>query len=191
MLNIVLFGPPGAGKGTQSERLIEKYDLVHLSTGDIFRSNIKGETDLGKLAKSYMDKGQLVPDSVTIDMLRSKVLKYSNPNGFIFDGFPRTNAQANALDEFLSTQNTAITLMLALEVEEEELKSRLLKRAEVSGRADDADPAIIENRIRVYNNETAPVKDYYLQQGKYISIDGIGSIDEITSRLFSAIDSRN
>lgn len=191
MLNIVLFGPPGAGKGTQSERLIEKYDLVHLSTGDIFRSNIKGETDLGKLAKSYMDKGQLVPDSVTIDMLRSEVLKYSNPNGFIFDGFPRTNAQANALDEFLSTQNTAITLMLALEVEEEELKTRLLKRAEVSGRADDADPSIIENRIRVYNNETAPVKDFYLQQGKFISIDGIGSIDEITSRLFSAIDARN
>ncbi|MFM7757547.1 MAG: adenylate kinase [Crocinitomicaceae bacterium] len=191
MLNIVLFGPPGAGKGTQSERLIEKYDLVHLSTGDIFRSNIKGETELGKLAKSYMDKGQLVPDSVTIDMLRSEVLKYSNPKGFIFDGFPRTNAQANALDEFLSTQNTAITLMLALEVEEEELKTRLLKRAEVSGRADDADPAIIENRIRVYNNETAPVKDYYLQQGKFISIDGIGSIDDITSRLFSAIDARN
>ncbi|HBW85298.1 MAG TPA: adenylate kinase [Crocinitomicaceae bacterium] len=191
MLNVVLFGPPGAGKGTQSERLIEKYDLVHLSTGDIFRSNIKGETELGKLAKSYMDKGQLVPDSVTIDMLRSEVLKYSNPKGFIFDGFPRTNAQANALDEFLSTQNTAITLMLALEVEEEELKTRLLKRAEVSGRADDADPAIIENRIRVYNNETAPVKDYYLQQGKFISIDGIGSIDDITTRLFSAIDSRN
>jgi adenylate kinase len=191
MLNIVLFGPPGAGKGTQSERLIEKYDLVHLSTGDIFRSNIKGETELGKLAKSYMDKGQLVPDSVTIDMLRSEVLKYSNPKGFIFDGFPRTNAQANALDEFLSTQNTAITLMLALEVEEEELKTRLLKRAEVSGRADDADPSIIENRIRVYNNETAPVKDFYLQQGKFISIDGIGSIDEITSRLFSAIDARN
>jgi adenylate kinase len=191
MLNVVLFGPPGAGKGTQSERLIEKYDLVHLSTGDIFRSNIKGETELGKLAKSYMDKGQLVPDSVTIDMLRSEVLKYSNPKGFIFDGFPRTNAQANALDEFLSTQNTAITLMLALDVEEEELKTRLLKRAEVSGRADDADPAIIENRIRVYNNETAPVKDYYLQQGKFISIDGIGSIDDITSRLFSAIDARN
>jgi len=191
MLNVVLFGPPGAGKGTQSERLIEKYDLVHLSTGDIFRSNIKGETELGKLAKSYMDKGQLVPDSVTIDMLRSEVLKYSNPKGFIFDGFPRTNAQAKALDEFLSTQNTAITLMLALDVEEEELKTRLLKRAEVSGRADDADPAIIENRIRVYNNETAPVKDYYLQQGKFISIDGIGSIDDITSRLFSAIDARN
>ncbi|MFM7637906.1 MAG: adenylate kinase [Crocinitomicaceae bacterium] len=191
MLNVVLFGPPGAGKGTQSERLIEKYDLVHLSTGDIFRSNIKGETELGKLAKSYMDKGQLVPDSVTIDMLRSEVLKYSNPKGFIFDGFPRTNAQANALDEFLSTQNTAITLMLALEVEEEELKTRLLKRSEVSGRADDADPAIIENRIRVYNNETAPVKDYYLLQGKFISIDGIGSIDDITSRLFSAIDTRN
>jgi adenylate kinase len=191
MLNIVLFGPPGAGKGTQSERLIEKYDLVHLSTGDIFRANIKGETELGKLAKSYMNQGKLVPDSVTIDMLRSEVLKHISPKGFIFDGFPRTNAQATALDDFLSTMNTTIAVMLALEVEENELKVRLLKRAEVSGRADDADPSVIENRIRVYNNETAPVKDYYQQQGKFVSIDGLGSIDEITKRLFSAIDARN
>ena len=191
MLNIVLFGPPGAGKGTQSERLIEKYNLVHLSTGDIFRANIKGETELGKLAKSFMDQGKLVPDSVTIDMLRSEVLKQSTPNGFIFDGFPRTNAQAAALDEFLLSIDSSILLMLALEVEENELKTRLLKRAGVSGRADDADPVIIENRIRVYNNETAPVKDYYKQQGKFVSIDGIGTIDDITQRLFSVIDEKN
>ncbi len=188
MLNIVLFGPPGAGKGTQSERLIEKYNLVHLSTGDVFRANIKGETELGKLAKSYMDAGQLVPDAVTIDMLRSEVAKYTDPKGFIFDGFPRTNAQAQALDEFLSSLNTQISLMLALEVEEQELKTRLLKRAEVSGRADDADPAVIEKRISVYNQETAPVKAFYQAQEKFIAIDGIGSIDDITQRLFAAID---
>jgi adenylate kinase len=188
MLNIVLFGPPGAGKGTQSERLIEKYGLVHLSTGDVFRANIKGETELGKLAKSYMDAGQLVPDEVTINMLRSEVVKHTAPKGFIFDGFPRTNAQAQALDEFLASLETEITLMLALEVEENELKTRLLKRAEVSGRPDDADPAVIEKRISVYNQETAPVKAFYQAQDKFMAIDGIGSIDDITQRLFSAID---
>jgi adenylate kinase len=188
MLNIVLFGPPGAGKGTQSERLIEKYGLVHLSTGDIFRANIKGETELGVLAKSYMDKGQLVPDEVTINMLRSEVEKHVSPKGFIFDGFPRTNAQAKALDDLLTGMGTGISVMLALEVEEDELKERLKKRAEVSGRVDDADPKVIENRIRVYNSETAPVKDYYQGQNKFVGINGIGSIDEITQRLFSAID---
>jgi len=188
MLNIVLFGPPGAGKGTQSERLISKYNLVHLSTGDIFRANIKGETELGTLAKSYIDKGQLVPDSVTIDLLRSEVLKHENAKGFIFDGFPRTQNQAGALDDFLSSINTSISVMLSLDVEEEELKSRLMKRAKVSGRADDADPKIIENRIAVYKNETAPVKSYYSDQNKFISIDGMGSVDDITQRLFASID---
>jgi len=188
MLNIVLFGPPGAGKGTQSERLIEKYNLIHLSTGDVFRANIKGETELGKLAKSYMDAGKLVPDAVTIDMLRSEVVKHQDPKGFIFDGFPRTNAQAQALDDFLASLQTEISLMLALEVEEQELKTRLLKRAEVSGRADDADPAVIEKRITVYNQETAPVKAFYQAQEKFVAIDGIGSIDQITQRLFAAID---
>lgn len=188
MLNIVLFGPPGAGKGTQSERLIERYGLVHLSTGDIFRANIKGETELGLMAKSFMDQGKLVPDEVTINMLHSEVLKHDNPKGFIFDGFPRTNAQALALDVLLDGLNAPISLMLALEVEESELKVRLLKRAESSGRADDADPAIIENRIRVYNNETAPVKAFYQAQNKFKSIDGIGTIDEITERLFAAIE---
>lgn len=188
MLNLVLFGPPGAGKGTQSERLIEKYGLVHLSTGDIFRANIKGETELGKLAKSYMDKGSLVPDEVTINMLRSEVMKHENPKGFIFDGFPRTTAQAVALDEFLNSLQTSISLMLALDVEENELRDRLMKRAEFSGRPDDADPAIIQNRINVYKNETAPVKAFYEAQQKFVSINGIGSIDEISDRLYQAID---
>ena len=190
MLNIVLFGPPGAGKGTQSERLIEKYDLVHLSTGDIFRANIKMQSELGVLAKSYMDKGLLVPDSVTIEMLRSEVLKKQEASGFIFDGFPRTNAQAAALDEVLLTFKTSITMMAALEVEEEELKRRLLNRATTSGRADDGDISIIENRISVYNKETAPVKDFYQNQNKFISINGLGTIDEITARLFSAIETK-
>lgn len=190
MLNIVLFGPPGAGKGTQSERLIEKYGLFHLSTGDIFRANIKGETELGLLAKSYMDKGNLVPDEVTINMLKSEVQKRPDAKGFIFDGFPRTNAQATALDSLLDSMNTSITMMLGLEVAEEELRERLRKRAEFSGRPDDADPAVIQNRINVYNNETAPVKAFYEAQGKYIAINGIGSIDEISERLYAAIDSR-
>ena len=190
MLNIVLFGPPGAGKGTQSERLIEKYNLVHLSTGDIFRANIKMESELGVLAKSYMDQGLLVPDSVTIEMLRSEVSKKQEALGFIFDGFPRTNAQAAALDEVLLTFETSITMMAALEVEEEELKRRLLNRATTSGRPDDGDISIIENRISVYNKETSPVKIYYQNQNKFISINGLGTIDEITTRLFSAIDTK-
>lgn len=188
MLNIVLFGPPGAGKGTQSERIIEKYGLVHLSTGDIFRANIKGETELGLLAKSYMDQGQLVPDEVTINMLKSEVRKHSAPAGFIFDGFPRTNAQASALDAFLQEEGTEISVMLALDVEENELKERLRKRAEISGRADDADPVVIQNRINVYRSETEPVKAFYQAQNKFVSINGIGEIDEITERLFKAID---
>ena len=188
MLNIVLFGPPGAGKGTQSERLIQKYGLVHLSTGDIFRANIKGETELGKLAKSYMDQGALVPDEVTINMLRSEVLKHPEVNGFIFDGFPRTNAQADALDAFLSELNTTISIMLALDVEEVELRSRLLLRGKNSGRPDDVNPEIIQKRIDVYNNETKPVKDFYQGQNKFVSINGLGEIDEISTRLYQAID---
>ena len=191
MLNIVLFGPPGAGKGTQSERLIQKYGLIHLSTGDIFRANIKGETELGKLAKSYMDQGSLVPDEVTINMLRTEVLKHPEANGFIFDGFPRTNAQAQALDTFLATLNSAISIMLALEVEEAELRTRLLLRGQNSGRPDDVNPEVIQKRIDVYNNETKPVKDFYQKQNKFVSIDGIGEIDEISHRLYAAIDALN
>lgn len=188
MLNIVLFGPPGAGKGTQSENLISRYNLVHLSTGDIFRSNIKGQTELGKLAKSYIDKGELVPDEVTIKMLESEVEKHPEAKGFIFDGFPRTTAQAEALDRFLESRDTSITMMLALEVPEEELKKRLKHRAETSGRTDDADPKVIQKRIDVYQQETAPVADYYRKQNKYKGIDGMGSIEEISKRLFAAID---
>ncbi|NOQ70844.1 MAG: adenylate kinase [Crocinitomix sp.] len=188
MLNIVLFGPPGAGKGTQAERLVEKYELFHLSTGDVFRSNIKEETELGVLAKSYMDKGQLVPDEVTIKLLISEVDKHPEAKGFIFDGFPRTEPQAAALDDILAERNSGITMMLGLDVKEEELKSRLLKRAETSGRADDADPEVIQKRIDVYRAETAPVKGFYAAQDKFIKIDGFGTLQEITDRLFIAID---
>lgn len=188
MLNLVLFGPPGAGKGTQAARLVEKYQLVHLSTGDIFRSNIKEGTDLGQLAKSYIDKGALVPDEVTIGMLEAEVNSNSNAKGFIFDGFPRTSAQAEALDAFLSTKDTEVSSMLALEVDENELITRLLERGKSSGRADDQDAGIIKNRIRVYENETAVLKTYYANQNKFFGIEGVGSIESITLGLCKAID---
>lgn len=188
MLNVVLFGPPGAGKGTQSEILLQRYGLVHLSTGDIFRFNIKNSTELGQQAKNFMDKGELVPDSLTISMLESEVIKHADPKGFIFDGFPRTSAQAEALDRFLTTRNTSITCMLALEVDEEELIKRLLNRASTSGRADDADESIVRNRISVYNRETAPVAGYYQACGKYRGVKGVGTVEEITARLCSELD---
>lgn len=191
MLNIVLFGPPGAGKGTQSVKLVQKFDLVHLSTGDVFRYNIKNETELGLLAKSFMDKGNLVPDEVTINMLKSEVEKYPEAKGFIFDGFPRTTAQAIALDEFLATKNTSISLMLALQVDENELVKRLLLRGKDSGRADDTDESIIRNRINVYNEQTAVAAEFYNQQGKYIPIDGVGTVDQIFDRLSNAIVQTN
>lgn len=187
MLNLVLFGPPGAGKGTQSEKLIDHYGLVHISTGDVFRA-LDPESDLAKLAKSYSDKGNLVPDDVTIKILENEVSKHPNAKGVIYDGFPRTNAQAEALDKFLIGKGDSISLMIALNVPEDELKTRLLKRAEVSGRADDADPKIIENRIANYNKQTAPVAEYYRAQGKLRMVDGIGSIEEIFSRICEAVD---
>jgi len=188
MLNLVLFGPPGAGKGTQSACLIDTYNLVHLSTGDIFRSNMKEGTKLGNLAKSYIEKGALVPDEVTIGMLESEVNSNLNAKGFIFDGFPRTSAQAEALDLFLTSKGTEITAMLALEVEEQELITRLLERGVSSGRADDQNTEIIKNRIQVYENETAILKDYYAAQNKFVGVEGVGSIESITNRLCKEIE---
>lgn len=189
MINIVLFGPPGAGKGTQAEILKNKFDLIHISTGDVFRFNIKNATDLGILAKSYMDKGQLVPDAVTIDMLKAEVEKNPDANGFIFDGFPRTEAQADALAEFLRLKNTEVSAMIALEVDDEILVQRLLQRGKTSGRADDADEQVIRNRIKVYYDETSILKNYYQEQDRYYGVNGVGKIEEITVRLSEVIDS--
>ena len=188
MLNIVLFGPPGAGKGTQAVKLIEKYTLVHLSTGDILRGELSAKSKLGLEAKSYMDKGELVPDAVVIGMIDAKIDQNPDAKGFIFDGFPRTKAQAGALDEVLKKKGQSITGMLALEVVKEELVKRLLGRGKVSGRTDDQDMSVIDNRITVYNRETAPVIEYYEKQGKFTAINGMGSIEEIFGRLCKAIE---
>jgi adenylate kinase len=188
MLNIVLFGPPGAGKGTQSEKLIAAYHLIHLSTGDLLRSEIAVGTELGLEAKKLMDAGILVPDEVVIGMIRSKLDQNKNANGFIFDGFPRTTAQAEALDKLLKEKNSSITMMLALEVNDEELTKRLLLRGQESGRPDDKNEEIIRKRIQEYNNKTAPLRDYYAAQNKYKSVYGIGTIDEIFDALCAAIN---
>lgn len=188
MTNIVLFGPPGAGKGTQAEVLKEKYNLVHISTGDVFRFNIKNKTELGMLAKSFMDKGDLVPDEVTIDMLKAEVNKNTDVNGFIFDGFPRTESQAKALDTFLTEKGEEINGMVALEVEEDILVERLLKRGETSGRPDDQDESKIRNRFNEYATKTAVLKDYYAAQDKYYGVNGVGAIEEITDRLSEVFD---
>jgi len=188
MLNIVLFGPPGAGKGTQAVNLIEKYKLIHLSTGDILRGELAAKSPLGMEAKKFMDKGELVPDEVVIGMIEVKLDQNAGANGFIFDGFPRTKAQAGALDSLLAKKDTAISVMVALEVEKQELINRLMGRGKVSGRADDQDMTIIENRITVYNRETAPVIDYYNARGKFKSVDGMGTIEDIFERLCRAID---
>lgn len=188
MLNIVLFGPPGAGKGTQSEKLIEKCKLVHLSTGDILRSEIVNGTALGMKAKKLMDAGVLVPDEVVIGMIDSKIDANSSARGFIFDGFPRTIAQADALDKLLAYKNSSITMMLALEVEKEELVKRILHRGENSGRSDDTNLDIINKRIDEYNTKTAPLKEYYSKQNKLHVIMGVGGIEAIFGKLCEAIE---
>ncbi len=187
MQNIVLFGPPGAGKGTQSKMLVEKRNLVHLSTGDLLRSEKEAGTELGLKAKILMDQGKLVPDEVVIGMIRNKLETNTNANGFIFDGFPRTEKQAEALDELLKELNTSISGMFALEVEDEELITRLLERGKDSGRADDQNREVIENRLKVYENETAILRSYYRKQEKFNSINGFGALEEVFNRLNSAI----
>lgn len=187
MLNIVLFGPPGAGKGTQADLLIKKFDLIHLSTGDLLRCQIAAETELGLEAKTYIDKGFLAPDSIVISMIRSKLTENKDALGFIFDGFPRTVAQATALDTLLEENGTPVSGMLCLSVEKDELIERLTNRAKTSGRPDDQDVSIIENRIRIYHEKTEPIRDYYKAQNKYYKIDGIGSIEIIAKRLIDTI----
>lgn len=188
MINLVLFGKPGAGKGTQAQFLKEKYNLKHISTGDVFRYNIKNNTELGALAKSYMDKGDLVPDEVTIKMLEGEVNKNREADGFIFDGFPRTVAQAEALDNFLESKDMKINATLALDANDEVLIARILERGKVSGRSDDQDVNKIRNRFQEYNQKTAPLKEYYKEQNKYKSVNGIGTIAEITERLTKVVD---
>jgi len=190
MFNLILFGPPGSGKGTQSEKLIAKYGLKHLSTGDLLRSEISQQTPLGKEAQNFMDKGQLVPDEVVIGMISSALDGNPNAKGFLFDGFPRTAAQAEALDRLLELKKAPIAVMLALEVSEAELIKRLLKRGETSGRSDDNNENVIRARINEYHNKTAIVADYYKQFEKVEMIKGEGSIDEIFERLCKEIDKR-
>lgn len=187
MLNIVLFGPPGAGKGTQSSNLINNYQLIHLSTGDLFRKNIGEDTELGALAKSYMDKGNLVPDEVVIGMVEDKIQHHLDSKGFIFDGFPRTVAQAEALDEMMARHDLYISGMIALAVPEKELKRRIIERGKTSGRVDDQDDEKIANRIRVYNEETSPVAHYYRAADKYNEVEGVGSIEEIYQSIEKAV----
>ena len=187
MLNIVLFGPPGSGKGTQSEKIIEKYGLTHFSTGDMLRAELAAETELGLKAKSIMERGELVSDEIIIGMIRNKISAESDTKGFIFDGFPRTFAQAEALDKLLDELLMKIDVMLGLEVERKELIDRLLKRGQDHGRADD-NLETIENRIKVYEDQTTPVMGYYDAQGKYRGVNGVGSIDDIFGRLTGIIE---
>jgi adenylate kinase len=188
MFNLILFGPPGSGKGTQSERIVEKFGLVHLSTGNLLRQEISDKTPLGLEARNFMDKGQLVPDEVVIGMIDSCLEKHAGAKGFLFDGFPRTLAQAEALDKLLSFKKTSICKVLALDVSEDELVKRLLKRGETSGRSDDTNEAIIRQRFAVYRNETEAVAGHYKEQGKFERIRGEGSVDEIFQALSSCID---
>ena len=187
MLNLILFGPPGAGKGTQSEKIIAKYNLIHLSTGDLLRSEIQAGSELGLRAKTLMDQGILVPDEVVIGMIDNKLKEHKDAAGFIFDGFPRTVKQAEALDQLLATYNESISVMVALSVSDDELLARLLNRGKTSGRPDDQNVELISKRIQEYNNKTRPVADYYQEQGKFVAINGIGEIEHIFSEITASI----
>lgn len=188
MINIILFGPPGAGKGTQSTKIIEKYSLTHISTGDLFRKHLKEGTPLGQLAKGYMDKGNLVPDQVVIDMVDDKIKSSGSTSGTIFDGFPRTIPQAEALDKLLASKQAPIKVLIELVVPEEELKKRLADRATKENRPDDAKPEVIENRIAVYKAETVAVAQYYKEHNKYASVIGVGEIEDIFKNICTEID---
>jgi len=188
MLNLILFGPPGAGKGTQSEKIIAKYNLIHLSTGDLLRSEIREGSELGLTAKTLMDQGLLVPDEVVIGMIEHKLRDHRDAAGFIFDGFPRTVKQSQALDELLARYDESISVMVALVVNDDELLSRLLNRGKTSGRPDDQNEELISKRIHEYNSKTKPVADYYQEQGKFVAIDGMGNIDSIFEEITRAIN---
>lgn len=188
MVNLILFGPPGSGKGTQAQKLVEKFGLLHISTGDLFRYEMGNDTPLGKEAKSYIEKGELVPDSVTVGMLRNKVEANPDVHGYIFDGFPRTIPQSEALDQLLAEKQAAVHRLIMLDVPDDEIVTRLLERGKISGRKDDQDESIIRNRIEVYKSETAPVFAYYEQQGKALKINGVGSIEEIFNRLSEEVN---
>ena len=188
MFNLVLFGPPGSGKGTQATKLIERYKLIHLSTGDMLREEMKLGSDLGNQVKAIIDSGELVPDKTVINLIRQKLVGNKTATGFIFDGFPRTTEQAKALDEMLAEENCRISIMATLEVDENELIKRIIIRGENSGRTDDSDPGIIKNRIKVYNDKTASVANYYKEQGKHISIDNMGEIDDTFTSICRHID---
>ncbi len=183
MINIVLFGPPGAGKGTQSEKMIDAFNLVHLATGDMLRQEIANGSELGRRAKELIDEGKLVPDEVVIGMIEQRLKTINNASGFIFDGFPRTEAQAESLDKLAQQENTEIDAMVALQVPEEELVKRLLERGKSSGRSDDSDENVIRNRIQEYEDKTATLANYYDKQGKYYPVEGVGSVDEIFERI--------
>jgi len=191
MINVILFGKPGAGKGTQADFLKKKFNLIHISTGDLFRKNIKNKTKLGLLAKSFMDNGDLVPDDVTVDMLKDEVNKNSDVRGFIFDGFPRTISQAQTLDKFLKSMNMTINATISLEADDDVLEKRLIKRGMLSGRSDDQDISKIRNRFQEYNLKTSPLKKYYDDYGKLYTISGIGSINEIKNKLINLMKKIN
>ncbi|MCB0662593.1 MAG: adenylate kinase [Saprospiraceae bacterium] len=188
MTNLILFGPPGSGKGTQAEKIVNEFNLLHISTGDLFRYEMGNNTPLGQEAKSYIEKGELVPDEVTIGMLKNKVNANPDVNGYIFDGFPRNVNQAEALDEFLQGKRTEVSVLISLDVDEDEIVARILNRGKTSGRPDDNDESIIRNRFEVYLNETSPVFDYYDKKGKSVKVKGIGSIEEIFNRLCDEIN---